>query len=111
MPTLIAAMEKRLEGVVDTLKRDYHPEKIILYGSLARGKVHRWSDIDLVVIKKTTQRFLDRLEETSRLVNDRGGVDVLVYTPAEVRRMLADRPSFFREEILKKGRVLYERRT
>ncbi len=107
--TMRERMERRLDEVVRTLRGQYDPEKIILYGSLAQGRVHRWSDIDLVVVKRTRKKFMERLDEISRLVNDQGGVDVLVFTPAEVRRMRADRPSFLEEEVFKKGRVLYPR--
>lgn len=110
--TTLERLDKRLDEVLGVLKAKYHPEKIILYGSLARGKVRRWSDIDLVVIKRTRERFLRRLVEADRIADPElhGGLDILVYTPTEVKRMMADRPSYFREEILKKGRVLYTRR-
>lgn len=55
--------------------------KIILFGSLAEGKVNPYSDIDLVIIKDTRKRFLQRLKEVGLLCKARIGVDYLVYTP------------------------------
>lgn len=49
-------LEEELSRIVGLLKRDYEPEKIILFGSLAEGDMHEWSDIDLLLIKKTTTR-------------------------------------------------------
>jgi predicted nucleotidyltransferase len=48
---------KRLEVIIEELKA-YNPEKIILFGSSARGEEDEHSDIDLVIIKKTRDRFL-----------------------------------------------------
>ncbi|MDZ7262577.1 MAG: nucleotidyltransferase domain-containing protein [candidate division KSB1 bacterium] len=47
----------KLDRVIECLKR-YEPEKIILFGSYARGEVDESSDVDFVVIKKTDKRFL-----------------------------------------------------
>ena len=84
------------------------PEKIIIFGSLATGDIHSWSDIDMVVIKQTSLPFLERLHETRRLLHPRVGTDILVYTPEEFEQ-LSQRRLFFQEEILDKGVVVYER--
>lgn len=41
-----------------------HPEKIILFGSYARGDFHEGSDLDLLIIRPTV---VDRFEEMGRL--------------------------------------------
>ena len=85
-----------------------NPERVILFGSLASGEVGPWSDIDLVVVMDTDKPFWERLKETRRLLQPRVGADILVYTPQEFERLCRDR-SFFREGILRGGKVLYER--
>ncbi|MBI5649287.1 MAG: Uma2 family endonuclease [Chloroflexi bacterium] len=50
------------DRVTPTLKR-YHNAKAIVFGSFARGDVSRHSDIDLILIQHTTQRFWDRYED------------------------------------------------
>jgi predicted nucleotidyltransferase len=70
--------------------------------------VGEWSDIDLVVVKETDRRFLDRTKNVLQLLQPRVGVDVLVYTPQEFERLARER-NFVRTEIRGKGRVLYER--
>lgn len=99
-------LEQELSRIVDLLVRDYQPQKIILYGSVARGNVGPCSDLDLVIIKTTSQRFYDRIGEVLRLIRPRVSIDVLVYTPQEYEQMSHDN-WFIGEEIVKKGRVLY----
>ena len=99
-----------LKQILDVLVREYDPQKIILFGSMAGGEIHEWSDIDLVIVKDTPKRFLARLKEVALLCRAPVGVDYLVYTPQEYDRLASDRDNrFFQQEILEKGRVLYER--
>ena len=59
-------LEEKLNLIVNDLKC-YCPEKIILFGSAVRGDTDRHSDLDIVVIKNTKKRFLERLIEVSKL--------------------------------------------
>ncbi len=93
---------------MQALREHYSPQRILLFGSLASGRVNEWSDIDLVIIKETRQKFLDRIREVMQLLKPKVGVDILVYTPEEFAQLNEER-AFVREEIVAKGRVLYER--
>ena len=103
-------LEEELARVVDLLVREYEPSRIILFGSLARGTVHEWSDIDLAVIKETDERFLDRIGEVLELIQSTVGIEVIVYTPRELDQMVNERNRFVVDEILGRGKVLFERR-
>jgi len=96
--------------MTEILIREYQPEKLILFGSVAQGDIHEWSDLDLVVIKKTEQPLLERIEEVLRLIRPKVGLDVLVYTPEEVEDLVDERRVFVLDEIIYKGAVAYERR-
>jgi predicted nucleotidyltransferase len=103
-------LERVLKQVTEVLVSEYAPLKIILFGSMARGEIHEWSDIDLVIVKETSKRFLARLKEVALLCHAPVGVDYLVYTPQEFAELAADTSNpFFQREILEKGQVLYER--
>ena len=102
-------LERELERIVHHLVERYDPEKIILFGSLAQGNVHEWSDVDLAIIKGTDKKFLDRIEEVLLLVQPTVGLNVVVYTPEEVKRMIDEDHYFFVDEILGKGEVLYDK--
>ncbi|MEI9479476.1 MAG: nucleotidyltransferase domain-containing protein, partial [Deltaproteobacteria bacterium] len=54
--------DPHLIALVNLLKH-YDPEKIILFGSRARGESDNFSDYDIVVIKKTDRPFLDRMQD------------------------------------------------
>ena len=86
----------------------YDPEKIILFGSAARGDTDEYSDIDLIVIKETDQRFVQRLVDISEFISSYISVDVFVYTPGELKAMVEDE-NLFIEQALKDGKVLYEK--
>jgi predicted nucleotidyltransferase len=85
----------------------YAPEKILLFGSCARGEDDTFSDVDIVVIKDTQQRFLDRLAAVYEYVCPDYALDVLVYTPDEFAAMSAAGNPFI-EKVEREGVVLYE---
>jgi predicted nucleotidyltransferase len=96
-----------LNKIVKILIDEYRVEKIILFGSLAKNEINEWSDIDLIVIKDTDKPFYERLEEVIEIVKPDIGVDIIVYTPEEVDEMKES--LFYTEEVLKKGKIIYER--
>ena len=87
----------------------YQPEKVFLFGSLARDEGDEYSDLDLVIIKDTEKRFVERLIEVARIVGvEFGKVDILVYTPEEFKKM-EEMGNPFIEQVLKEGRVIHEK--
>lgn len=103
-------LDSDLRKLLKRLKKSYHPEKIILFGSMARGRVSPDSDIDIMVIKRDVpKRYWDRVKEISPLVaNCDVGVDFVIWTPKELEAELT-KNAFLRDEILKGGKILYER--
>lgn len=106
------ALEKQyrqwVARAVEQIKMKYQPEKIILFGSTARGELREGSDIDLFIVKETSKRKLDRVDEITDFLDLEIPVEAHIYTPKEIeeRLRLGD---FFVKEILKSGKVLYER--
>ena len=82
-----ARLEAELQRFLTILVDKLHPERIILFGSLANGQIHEWSDLDLVVVAETELPFLERLEQIFLRLEPHVGLDVLVYTPEEVQRL------------------------
>ncbi|MGD8240143.1 MAG: nucleotidyltransferase domain-containing protein [Armatimonadota bacterium] len=103
-----------IQQIVDTIRDEYAPEKIILFGSRVWGKPHKDSDLDVLVIKETDVRELDRMREVSRLLRRFQQrpyllpLDVFVKTPSELRYRL-DIGDYFIGDIVERGRVAYER--
>jgi predicted nucleotidyltransferase len=98
-----------LEQIVQSLKTQYQPEKIILFGSMASASVREWSDIDLVIVKDTPRPFFERVKEVALLCRAPVGVDFLVYTPREFAQMISEKNPFILNEIVRKGKVIYGR--
>ena len=97
-----------ISSLVEKIRREYQPEKIILYGSFAYGRPNRDSDIDLLIIKDTDKRPIDRRIEVRRIADIRQPVafSPFVITPRELSSMLKIGDQFVLE-ILNKGKVLY----
>ncbi len=98
-----------IQAIVHQIVKEYEPKRVILFGSYARGEAAENSDLDLLIIKDTAKRPIDRWVEVKRLLRNTAGtipVAPLVYTEKEIeeRRAIKD---FFIEEILAEGEVLY----
>lgn len=103
-------IEKTMSEITEKLKRQYKPLKIILFGSYAYGKSSKDSDIDLLILKNTTKRRVDRFVEVKKIIyNPELKVPVLplIYTPEELEERLKLGDDFIKE-ILSKGIVIYE---
>ena len=98
-----------IQQIVEKLVSGYAPQKVILFGSYAYGDPTPDSDIDLLIIKETTERFIDRWVAVRRILSDPKRMvplETLVLTPKEVSRRLAIGDQFL-AEIMEKGEVLH----
>ncbi len=103
------ATDSLLSEVVKRIRDAAQPDRIVLFGSRARGTPRPDSDVDLLVIKESDQPRYRRAAPLYALLADLPvEVEVMVYTPAEVRDWSAV-PSAFVTTALREGRVLYER--
>jgi HEPN domain-containing protein len=102
-------MISNLQDVQKRLVQQYDPDKIILFGSsLEKGGVA--GDIDLMIVKETEKRPIDRRAEVEALLADRTvPIDIVVYTAKELL-YLYSLGSPFIEEIMEKGRLVYMRK-
>jgi uncharacterized protein len=98
----------RLKKMLYPVFKNREISKALLFGSYARGTQDSKSDIDILIIKKTDRRFLDRFEEFTELYSllKNHAVDLLIYSPEEVER---NSHRTFIRTILSEGVALYER--
>jgi len=100
-------VEKEIEDITRQIIDKYNPEKIILFGSAARGESGSDSDADFLIIKKDTPHYgADRIRQLSRIIKRNIAVDFLVYRPEEFDRRLEMGDPFLKA-ILKEGKVLH----
>jgi predicted nucleotidyltransferase len=104
-------LQKPTRGKIAALAKQigqrFHAERIILFGSCARGKPTPDSDVDLLVVMRTRRRPAEQATAIRRAVDFPFPVDLLVRTPRQVKDRLAMGDCFIRE-IVTQGKVLYE---
>jgi predicted nucleotidyltransferase len=102
-----ADFEKEIQNITYQIIEKYKPEKIILFGSAARGERNLYSDGDFLIIKKETPLYgADRIRELSRIIDRKIPLDLLIYRPEEFKKRLKMGDPFLKS-ILKEGKVLY----
>ena len=87
--------------------REFGAQRVILFGSYARGVVSEDSDVDLLIIGPFEGRSVDKSVEIRLKLRPQFPVDLIVRTPEKVRNRLEMGDNFMRE-ILDEGKVLYE---
>ncbi len=103
-------MKRFIKEMVKKIKEKYKPERIILFGSHAYGTPAPDSDIDLLIIKRTTERPVERRIRVRHIVDIRKPISFspIVVTPAELTARMEAGDQFW-QEIMTKGKVLYAR--
>jgi|SRR3954468_8148480 len=90
------------------IAEQFHPEKIILFGSRAWGTPHADSDVDLMVVMPARNE-LDQAVRIRWALPAPFPMDLLVYKPSNVQWRLEDGDMFL-VEVMARGKVLYESR-
>jgi uncharacterized protein len=104
MPT---DFSREIEKITRQIIEKYKPERIILFGSAARGEFSSDSDADFLIIKRDTPLYgADRIRELSPLIDREIPLDLLVYRPEEFEERLNLGDPFLMS-IIKEGKVLY----
>ena len=89
------------------IAREFQPERIILFGSHARGTATEDSDVDLLVVMPYEGHPTLKAIEIRRRVQADFPVDLLVRKPTELRWRMKHH-DWFILEIVEQGKVLYE---
>lgn len=108
---VVAPFKQEFSRVLDRIVQGYEPEAVYLYGSFAWGEPHLDSDFDLLVIKETNDRPIDRRVAVARIVSRDAGrvpVEAVVLTPQELAARHATGDPFVRE-MVERGTLLYAR--
>jgi predicted nucleotidyltransferase len=98
--------QKILDDIIRRIVEVAHPEKIILFGSAARGDMGPNSDVDLLIIKKGADA-LDLMGQIYRNLHGAGAaVDAIVVTPEDVERF-KESHALVIKPALREGKVVY----
>lgn len=96
-----------IDDVVEQIVARFHPSRIILFGSYARGEYRPESDVDLLVVMETPLRESEQAVQICQQIEYLFGLDLLVIRPEHLEQRLRQGDSFLKE-IIATGRVLYE---
>ena len=97
----------QIEAVGKQIGQEFHPQRVLLFGSYADGTATEDSDVDLLVIMSFEGKSVDKSVEVRLKISVPFPMDLLVRTPQSVRRRVAMGDSFM-QDILHSGKVLYE---
>ncbi len=96
-----------IDQVVQQIAEKFKPQKIILFGSYARGNPRPESDVDLLVVMETPLKESRQSLEIRHYLGVMFGLDLVVYTPQRLKERV-DAGDWFLRDILKEGKVMYE---
>jgi len=100
---------QNLNQMVETIVVRFHPEKIILFGSYARGEQTRDSDVDLMVVLREEGSKRRKAAEIDLALADRAApLDLVVVTPEEVEKYRGSMGTVI-HSALTEGKALYVR--
>lgn len=101
-----ATITSEIASIKNQLLEKFHPEKIILFGSVAQGHYNANSDLDVLVVKSDTRRPLEVEQELHRIIQYRLATDFVFLSTDDYTRRLKE-GDFFLKEVLANGRVLH----
>jgi uncharacterized protein len=80
------------EELLPVILRAFEPERVIAFGSRARGEALRSSDLDLIVVARAFEgvRWLDRQVSVQEAIGAPFAMDILCYTPEEFSAKLGE---------------------
>jgi uncharacterized protein len=99
--------QKAIKQVVKQIVEKFKPQKIILFGSYARGNPRPESDVDMLVVMDTPLREVQQAIQICQQIEYRFGLDLIVHTPKYLAERVKMGDSFLRD-VLKEGKVVYE---
>ena len=104
-------MTKIIAKIISHIAHTVKPDKIILFGSAARGRQDVFSDIDLLVITDLAYRKDDLRKEITCFAWEFSlKADILIYTPGEIKKATLDSNSFL-SSVIKEGKIVYDNMT
>ena len=100
------ALADAVQEIVAALARRPEVERAILFGSYAEGRRDLFTDLDILIVTRSSLAFVARTAEMYQYLSPAVDADLLVYTPDELER---NRDRGFIAQVLQKGVVIYEK--
>jgi len=98
---------RRIRDYCEAVAQEFHPEKIVLFGSYAYGRPSADSDVDLLVVLAFRGNDLHKAIQIRSRLDAPFPLDLLVRKPRFIAERLRERDMFI-EQVLHQGVVMYE---
>lgn len=102
-----AVTREEIRSVTRQVVEQFHPQKVILFGSYAYGQPTEDSDVDLLVVMDTDEPPLHVAAKIAAAIEHPFPLDIVVRTPEEFVAAV-HRKGVFATEVATKGVTLYE---
>ena len=107
---LIMIDKTTIANIVIRIAKSVNPDKIYLFGSYANGHANEDSDIDLLVVKESSEpKYIRRIEIQRLLIGSKLPVDIVVYTNDEFEKEKTT-PYSFVNSAIQEAKLMYERK-
>ncbi len=98
---------RKIHAFAKQVADEFKPDRIVLFGSYARGNPTDDSDVDLLVVMRHNKRNVEQSLDITRSVDRTFPLDLIVKKPSEIERRLKQHDVFL-TSILEEGKTLYE---
>ena len=99
---------RRIRAFANQIAEQFHPERIILFGSYANGRPTEDSDVDLLIVMNTRLREVDKAAEIRCGLDAPFPLDLLVRRPRTIQKRIAQGDCFL-QDAFENGKTLFER--
>lgn len=101
--------DETLNKIINKILEIIIPDKIILFGSRAKGTAHEGSDYDLLIIKSGIENKREISKKIYRnMLGTNASVDIILEKP-EIVEEYKDAVGFIYRFALKEGKIVYAR--
>ncbi len=101
------ASKEQIDGFVRQVAEEFRPQKVLLFGSHARGAQTPDSDVDLLVVMPFEGKPWHRATAIRDRLRPDFPMDLLIRTPEQIQERLRKGDAFIRQ-VVEEGKVLYE---
>jgi predicted nucleotidyltransferase len=107
-PASTISNKKLLDEVTRRIVASVKPQRVLLFGSAARGRINKNSDFDMLVVMREPVHRRQTAQKVYRNLHGTGvAVDIVVVTESDVKKY-GQRSGTILKSALRDGRVLYE---
>lgn len=100
--------EREIQEFCDRIVAEFNPDKVILFGSYARGEQRDWSDVDIMVVMPFEGRYFRKLTEIRSRTRPSFDLDLKLAPMSDLAARYEEYDPIARD-VLDRGKVLYER--